>query len=193
LQHERRSARRLAIALEPPGNIARDISIYRRTLFKSSGEPSALAFPDLAFLSWNLPPEGTLTSRRSPGALGSALASCWIGVGGPFAEAGLAIAGGSLFLRLAGPLRLLTERAAAAAAGLGLSPAAAPPFEPGRGFFLRRTPGESGSEDLPIALEPPPFSFLDCSLALIRFDLGTDPFRAASWKVLARSRRRTGA
>jgi hypothetical protein len=193
LQHESRPARRLAIALEPPGNLARELSLYRRTLFKSFGEASALAFPDIVFLSWSLPPKLPLASRRSPGRLASALDSCWIGVEGPFTASGIVSLGDSFLLGLGGPLRALAINAAEAAGRLGLEPDPAPPFEPGLGFFLLKPDGADGSADPSLAGEPLRMSFLDCSLALLRLDLGPDPFRAASWKLLARSRRRTGA
>jgi hypothetical protein len=35
------------IALEPPGNVARDLALYRRELFARLGEGSALAFPEI--------------------------------------------------------------------------------------------------------------------------------------------------
>jgi hypothetical protein len=193
LQHERRSARRLTIALEPPGNVARDLSLYRRTLFKAYGEPSARAFPDLAFLSWSLSAGGELASRRSPGLLGSALDSCWSGVDGPFAATCIVANGDSFLLGLGGKLSELAANATAAAGRLGLEPDDRPPIEPGLGFFLLKPEGVRGSAEPLLAGEPLRFSFLDCSLALLRFDLGPDPFTGASWRVVARSRRRTGA
>lgn len=132
-------------------------------------------------------------SRGSPGRLGSALDACWLGIDGPFSASGIVTSGDSLLLGLAGRLRELAANAEAAAARLGLEPDHRPPIEPGLGFFLLKPEGVIGSADPSLAGELPRFSFLDCSLALLRLDLGSDPFRGASWRVVARSRRRTGA
>jgi hypothetical protein len=40
----------IALALEPPGNIAGDLALYRRRLFSRLGEASALALPETALL-----------------------------------------------------------------------------------------------------------------------------------------------
>jgi hypothetical protein len=192
LQHEGGPKRRLAIALEPPGNCSRELSLYRRRIFRELGEASALALPDLAFLAWCLPAGKGPASPRSPGRLRLELDSCWSGVDGSFATSGLASRSGSVFLSLEGSISMIVEHAARAAASLGLDVDPVPAIEPGRGFFLFRGADRLASLD-PSALPPPPeLSFLDCSIALLRFDLGAEPLAVASWRTLARSRRRTG-
>jgi hypothetical protein len=192
LQHEGSLNRRLAIALEPPGNWARELSLYRRTIFRGLGEASALSFPDLAFLAWSLPAGKSPASLRSPGKLRLALDSCWSGVEGPFAASGLAARRGFVFLSLAGALPAIVEHATKASARLGLDVDPEPAIEPGHGFFLFRSADPLAALDLPALPPPPELSFLDCSIVLVRFDIGAEPFAAASWRTWARSRRRTG-
>ena len=43
-----------ALVLEPPGNEARELSLYRRRIFSALGDASALAFPDAAPLAFGL-------------------------------------------------------------------------------------------------------------------------------------------
>gem|GEM_PF-1103481 len=192
LQHERPSSRRLAIALEPPGNVARELSLYRRRAFSALGDASALAFPDLAFLAWGFSLDRPSASLRSPGRCNISLQACWRDVEGPFASSRPVVRRSLVYLELEGSVGALASNAAAALASLGCAPDAAPPLDPGLGFFLYglgdhlAAPLRAGPPD------PPRISFMDCSLVLLRVDIGSDPFRAASWKTLARSRRRTG-
>jgi hypothetical protein len=192
LQHERASARRLAIALEPPSSVSRDLSLYRRGLFSALGEATALSFPDLSFLTWDLTAEGSSASLRSPGKLRLALDSCWRDVRGRFASAGIAARGNSVYLRLEGPLEAAVRNAAAASEALGLVRDPEPPLELGLGFFLLKSAHPEEDLARASAVNLPRFSFADCSIALLRLGLGEDPFRAASWSARARSRRRTG-
>lgn len=183
------------LGLEPPGNIARDLGLYRRGLFAALGaarlDASALAFPELSALAF-------LDTR--PGAVrGSALArgldGCWSGTKGSFSATRVFVEAGFLYLGIEGPWDELRARALKACAALGLKETKEPPYAIVKGFFLCRdldaAPGE---------LPPPPkISFRDCSLVALRLcyrsgaGSGSDPLAAATWSERARSRRRTGA
>jgi hypothetical protein len=193
LQHERPWARRLAIVLAPPGNIARELSLYRRLFFSAIGEATARAFPEIVFLSWSLSPDERTASPRSPGRLRALLASCWLGVEGAFLSTAPVCRRDLAYLGLSGPVDALVGKATHAASSLGLRPDPAPPLDPGIGFFLFRGPDPRDAIDRAGPVETPRISFLDCSLELLSLEADEDPFRAASWTTLARSRRSTGA
>src|SRR5512145_811851 len=182
-----------ALCLEPPGNIGRDLSLFRRGLFRSSAEASALAFPDLAFLAWGMRKAGREASLGSPLALRRAVAGCLPGIDGRFSTSAPLSAGDCLFLGLEGPLAELCGAARSALAALGLEIDEAPPFPSGMGFFMLKSPTLASNADLPTCIQAPKLSFLDCHLSLIRMELGPDPFAAARWEQHCRVRRRCGA
>jgi hypothetical protein len=181
------------LGLEPPGNIARDLGLYRRGLFAAFGaarlDASALAFPELSAIAF---------LDAQPGAVkGSAMArgldGCWAGIKGSFSATGLFKEADSLYLGIEGPWNELRARALEACAALGLAETREPPYAIVKGFFLCRDPRAAQGE-LPT---PPKLSFRDCSLVALRLCYragpGSDPFAAATWSERARSRRRTGA
>ncbi len=172
------------IALEPPGNIARDLARYRRELFYRFGEGSALAFPELVPLAFRSPP-----CKLAPGALGA----CWEGIDGGFASAAPLVSRGLLYLAISGPVAELSARATAlfGAAALG-DGSDGPPLEPGIGVFLCRPSDPELGLSEALRIGPPRVDFRDCSLLSLGFRLGSDPFAAATWRELSRARRRTG-
>jgi hypothetical protein len=173
------------VAIEPPGNVARDIALYRRRLFSALGEGSALAFPDILPLAFASP--GTKLSRAG-------LEGCWQGVDGRLAATGPLLSGGLLYLSVEGPLRSLSSRVEALLdAQSGRQDRAAPaPLEAGIGFFLCRSAEPEVALREALSLEPPGLSFLDCALVVLRLRYGPDPFMAQTWRELARAKRRTG-
>ncbi len=181
------------LALEPPGNIARDLNLYRRQIFSSFAQGSALAFPDALPLAFASPPVSSPASKRS-----SIIERAWEGVEGRFSASGLIIAEASFYLKIVGPLSALLANAVAAMAALGCAGTEEPIIMPGIGFFLCSKPEGKGSvEEGPslfheILPDPPALAFVDCSLVLFGLRLSADPFAAASWHELARSRRRSG-
>jgi len=181
-----------ALGLEPPGNIARELSLYRRELFRESSDTSALAFPDLAFLAWGTRRSGSSASLGSPIALRHALSSSLAGIDGPFALTTVKAFGDCLFLELDGPLEALCQAAGKAIKGLGLETGNPAPIEAGRGFFLLRIDTLVSGFGLPALAASPKLSFSACHLALIRLETGPDPFAAARWDYICRVRRHTG-
>ncbi len=191
-----------ALVLEPPGNEARELSLYRRRIFSALGDASALAFPDAAPLAFGL----RLRSADSPkaglarAALEPALSALWKERSEGFASAGgLVEAGGSLYLGLGSSFEALAADAAGILGGLGLGPLAAEgaetasgalscPWRAGLGFFVC---GRSSLEAA-AALSPPALSFFDSALALYRLEPGPDPFQALSWRTVAEVRRLSG-
>jgi len=171
------------LALEAPGNISRDISLYRRSLFAATLSGSALAFPDAVPLAF---------ARSAPCSQKRACASletAWKGISGSFSSEGIVSSGKGLYLGLGGPLAPLAEASRSALANLGFETAAKAPLETGLGFFLcARQP----LADAVSSIAPPSLNFRDCSLVLFGLRFAADPFSACTWLELARSRRRTG-
>jgi hypothetical protein len=176
------------LALEPPGNVARDLASYKRSLFADLGAASGLALPEVAALAFARPDGSAIPRTRAAAAL--ALEEAWQGVKGAFSSGGTVLSSGLFYLELRGPMEVLASRAETALAKLGLAACADPPLESARGFFLC----SSATPDIPgVAIAPPPvLAFRDCSLVLMRLRFGPDPFAAATWRELARSKRRTG-
>jgi hypothetical protein len=173
------------LALEPPGNVARDLAEYRRKLFRDLGEGSALAFPEIAPLAF------FEASPRPPRDLiGRELDSLWRACSGSFASEGLDLHRDRFYLKLSGPLLELSQASAEAFGGMGMLPRSAAPLESAEGFFLcRASASDSDASSLP---SPPRLSFKDCSLVAMGLSWSVDPMRALTWRELARSKRRTG-
>ena len=170
------------IALEPPGNVARDLALFRRSLFAELGEGSALAFPETIPLAFAAQDDG-IEPRE--------LDACWDGVEGSFSSSALVLSRGLLYLAMGGPLAPLCARAAYA---FRARPPAysSPPLEAGLGAFLCKPADPPLALALAERIGPPTISFLDCALVLLKLRLGADPFTALVWREFARSRRRTG-
>lgn len=207
-----------ALVLEPPGNEARELALYRRRIFSALGDASALAFPEAAPLAFGRG-EGAKPRSLSAAAL-SALASLWAaslegsatGYEGfasgsegfatgseGFASNGLVEADGMLYLGLGPSFAALVEAARNSLGELGLRPLAEEgkaaeggkkgwPWRAGLGFFVC---GRASLREA-AALSPPALSFFDASLALYRLDAGPDPLSALAWRELARARRLSG-
>jgi len=177
----------LVIALLPPGNVARDLALFRRGLFSRLGEASALAFPEMVPLAF-ASPGGRLATRELEG--------CWKGIGGSFSSAAPVVSGGLLYLALGGPLEELCSRAAQALRAGGLAPLTAPPLETGVGVFLCRPADPSMALSVAEGMPPPRAAFGDCSLALLALRIGPErdripgAFVSLRWRELARARRR---
>ena len=190
LQIEEPPKRRRAAALiciEPPGNVARDLALYRRRLFAELGEGSALAFPEIAALAF-----GSIAARPRGRLASLALSSLWEGIGGDFGGLKPILSRGMLYLALQGPLGELSSRASGCLGELGFGPLREAPLEPGIGVFLCRPDDPELALAAALELKPPLASFRDCSLQLLGLLWGDDPFAACTWKELARSPRRTG-
>ena len=173
------------IALEPPGNVARDLARYRRELFSLLGEGSALAFPELVPLAFR-----SLPGKLPPGAL----RACWEGIDGAFGSAAPLLSRGLLYLAISGPVAELSARATAAFGGTAFGDADLrdAPLEPGIGVFLCRPSDPDRGLREALGIGPPRVVFRDCSLLLLNLRLGSDPLAAATWRERARARRRTG-
>ncbi len=175
------------IALLPPGNVARDLAMFRRELFSLLGEASALAFPEMVPLAFASSP-GRLAIRD--------LAGCWKGIGGSFSSAAPVVSRGLLYLALVGPLEELCSRAAGALRARGLAPWAEPPLEAGMGVFLCRPADPGLALSVAERIPPPRAAFGDCSLALLALRFGPSrdhvpgAFVALRWRELARAGRR---
>ena len=96
------------ITLEPPGNVARDVALYRRELFSHLGEGSALAFPEVVHLAFS----PHLQAPKAKKAFSSTLAKCWAGIEGSFSSGGPLISEGLLYLAVSGPIPQLAARVA---------------------------------------------------------------------------------
>lgn len=168
------------IALEPPGNVARDLALYRRELFSRLGDASALAFPEIAPLA-----TASAAGRLAPGSL----ELCWRRVDGAFASTSLRAARGILYLALDGPLSELSARASEALEDNG--PKLERHLDAGIGIFLCRHADTALALTAAQRIGPPRVSFLDCSIVLYDFLFGDDPFAAVRWRERARSKRRS--
>jgi hypothetical protein len=180
LYHE--SVQLQLIALEPPGNVARDLALYRRNIFARLGEGSALAFPEMLPFAF---------ASKSVRISQSELEECWDGIEGKFSSTEILISGGLLYLAMRGPIDKLSLRIAETLGGGGL-PIEKPPFEAGIGFFLCRPADPELAAKTALRIGPPRADFRDCSLVRLGLRLGDDPFAAATWRELGRARRRTG-
>ncbi|MGO8694242.1 MAG: hypothetical protein ACLQMF_11310 [Rectinemataceae bacterium] len=187
-------------ALEPPGNIAREIALYRRRLFSELGDASALAFPEILPLAIGMrPSEAPLPLKGR--ALERFLDAAWKGAAGPFRLGRPALLDGLIYLQTEGPLEVLAAAALRLMGGAGFRSETRLPVRCAFGIFLCRPPksstagaSPSAAEALSVALslKPPALSFGDASLLFMRFESGSDPFAALTWKELGRSRRLSG-
>ena len=191
---DRADSRLWLCALEPPGNIARDIGLYRRRFFREFGIPSACMYPAIVTLSCSAARTGLASASRYCELIVSAIQERNLAFGGNFPV----FAEDSLYLGMESGLpelrRFLDDLARGDPGGISPIPARETHFLlPGAGFFVCRTdgPGEFPSA----GILPPPirFSFRDCSVSLYRVDSG-DGFRYTShWTLLAKARRKTGS
>jgi hypothetical protein len=187
-------ARRLFLALEPPGNVSRDLCLYRRRLFGALAAPSALAFPECLVLAFAI---GSVGLRRVSGPLrrDPAIGAAWTGIKEDFGPGRIFARGDSLFLRVEGPVPALAASAGVFFESLGASADPEPPFPPAEGFFLCGRLGARVDSAISAAEGegPPELSFRDCSLVLMAWEGGTDPLSALRWRELGRAARWTGA
>lgn len=168
-----------AIAIEPPGSIQREFVLYRRRLFGSLGETSALAFPEYLFLAF--------TESAPASSVGTGLNSYWEGQEDSFISTGPHAEAGSLYLAFDPPLAELQARAEEL---LG-SPAESPPIGPGRGLFLLRPERSEAGRAITAAGEatPPLLSFYSAALLLLELELAERELGALTWLELARAYR----
>jgi hypothetical protein len=177
----------LMLALEPPGNLARDLALYRRALFHDSGDPSCFLLPELAPIAF-APCEPRRRTLKIE--VRRAFDEAWKAAKGAFSSASAIESRGLLYLGLDGPLEALISGSPDIISDVIPRSSGYIPLEAGLGFLLCRSS--------PLAIESikkhdiPRISFLDCSLALFSIRFGADPFSSASWREIARSRRPTG-
>lgn len=184
------------IALEPPGNAARDIALFRRRIFSALGEASALAFPELVPLLWLFP--GAPQAARRAGLF---MRDCWRGIEAPFSTTSPMASGELLYLGLEGPLESLASALRQSLPSAAVDPSSptgetqeltAAPLRPCLGFFLCPCPDHGPALAAASSLDPPRVDFLDCAIVDMTLRSGPDPFRALSWTIQARETRRTG-
>lgn len=182
----------LMIALEPPGNIARELALFRRQFFARLGEASALAFPEIVPLAF----AGSASASSRPGR--QELASCWTGLEGSFASASAIESRGHLYLAMNGPLEELSSRAVAAFLAARLEAPMESPLATGLGCFLCRSSDPQRALQEAERIGVPRVNFRDCSIVLLGLRYGytgpdrnreVDPLEALSWRELARARR----
>jgi hypothetical protein len=177
----------IVLALEPPGNIARDLALFKRAVFSARGEPSCLFLPEIAVLASARSPSSPAVPRIEARR---ALEDAWSGVTEGFASRSPVVLDGLCYLDLAGPIELLASRSRKSLKRLALESCDDAPVEAGRGFFLCCS---SGSElERGILASAPTISFRDCFLVMLLIRFGSPPLKAASWRELARSKRPTG-
>ena len=193
-----RTSSSIAICLQPPGNVARELVLYKRRLFSELGCASALAFPEIALIASGRTfdtAEGKARNRRE---IHTAMTSAWAGLQGSFTSGDLVLQKGIYYLRLEAPFSELTVRL-----GEALSGPSALPLTCGAGFYLCAAAdvdaaGDDGSagEGRGLDIKPPPLSFYAASLSLYRFYLSapsTDQaLDACAWRELDRVPRHRG-
>ncbi|HTX74395.1 MAG TPA: hypothetical protein VMC79_16305 [Rectinemataceae bacterium] len=186
------------VGLEPPGNVRRELALFRRRIFAALGAGSALAFPEivpLGFLRWPEPKPKGMKRRQ----LDDALEVSWKSVAGRFVFEGIVELDDGLYLGLGGPLRSLAESSCGALSTLGFRPEPEPPLTAARGLFLCASPeggtAQPGGLELELQVEglgAPAPSFADATLCLLRLDARGDARVALTWTLIARGKRRTG-
>jgi len=189
-----------AIALEPPGNVARDICLFRRRVFSATGEASALAFPEIIFLATapvkrdsartKADSAPATHSRKRKARTIARYEELWSGIEGEFRSTSLFLAKGGLYLGMNGPLRMLRERAAALLEETETSF----PINGGLGFYVCDASMTTGEALVSMAqeLSPPSIGFGDASIIRLRVQWKGQPFSLAAWTTSARFRRKTG-
>lgn len=164
------------LCLAPPGNVQRDLAVYRRALFAAGWGSSAFALPELAIL-------GRLDFQ--PG-LRKALASCLAGLEGDFAgaspEAGPRWDNGKgegLYLPLGQTLETLLQRLKGGlgqAGDLGQGPCGLG----SRGIFLALIPDRAAGDPFPIP-PAPRLSFHSADLVLLEVSGGSPDLDSLAW------------
>ncbi|MBL8968900.1 MAG: hypothetical protein JNG85_17990, partial [Spirochaetaceae bacterium] len=116
----------ICLFLEPPGNEARELALFRRALFAGGGDASVLALPEAVPLAY----AGARSARPGLASRRQALAGLWkdyetlagrrsVFRGG---EAGIVEREGFLFMELEPPLAAFAEAAETTLAALGYAP-----------------------------------------------------------------------
>lgn len=197
------------IAVDPPGNAAREISLYRRRLFEALGEPSARAFPDSLPLAFAPPrhrrataasdsdraanaSETTAAGAKRVRSSAAALSRIWAGIEGSFDAAAPFEHDGLLYLGVSGPIAKVRDSAYSAFQALGFDAfglSEEKPLRAGIGFFLCKASRMQEALDAALRLAPSDLHFDVCSIALYRLDMGDAPFEAMVWHEQARALR----
>lgn len=166
----RTSPRTLLLCLSPPGNIRRELALYRRALFAAGWPSSTLALPEVAILGRPTSPKGL---RARAGAILARLEGSFCATGpDSFEPAGPGL-GEGLYAPLGGCYFTLLEDLSAELEGL-------PPFRP-EGIFLGL-----GPQAKPGSLPPPPplprLGFHSADILLLElWGLDAD-LQALAWK-----------
>lgn len=180
-----------ALALEAPGNLSRDLALYKRQLFvrfgAARGDASALSCPEISVLA-----VGSGRLRRK--YLERDLAGCWKDIEGEFSSTDCFIEAGMLYLGIEGPWESLAKAATELLNDrLGDCDEAAViqavQLFPRKGFFLCAF-DQAVLADLP---EPPRLRFRDAGLIALSFSFGPETLQSASWRIIGRAKRRTGS
>ena len=174
----------LLLCLSPPGNVRRELALYRRRLFASGWAASCFALPELAVLGG---------IGRPPPALGKILASALAGLEGDFRSSSPAILGPSgarsLCLPLGPCLMALEERLGRAFESAGApAPGEISPF-PRAGIFLASPPEVPGAP-LPDIPPSPSLSFHSAAIILLEISPPPPGLEALVWSELLRVHRR---
>ncbi|MFZ2781759.1 MAG: hypothetical protein WAZ99_06360 [Rectinemataceae bacterium] len=193
LQHNLRppeGGKFLAVAISPPGNVARILREAKTGAFRAGGSPEALSFPEALFLAFfAFPAKMELRILRK----------CFAGSAARIFDAlparlvsddlhglhGLHECDGFLYAKPGGTYdaRSAAKAALAFGAECALVPLDSPPLEPAEGFLCCKGVSCDGV---------PAFSFGHMDAVLYSFGAGKDPLTALSWVELARVPRRTG-
>ncbi len=169
----------IALAMIPPGNVAKDISGVRMAFWSELGEASARAFFDYPVVSWMARPvDGA--------ALAAAAARCLL----PFELIGLERIGDDVFISMP------SEYAAEARALAGVFPEAGAdteyrpgPFPAGRGCYCATLSAE-GEPARPIVDLVPIVAIRSKTYLLAQIELtwAPDESRSSSWATLSSAR-----
>ncbi|MBU0928791.1 MAG: hypothetical protein KKA67_13665 [Spirochaetes bacterium] len=167
----------IALAMVPPGNVARSISEIRKSIWKEYGEPSARAYFDYPVLAW----------------LGSPLDGAYLaGISSrldlPFELSGLGLTGADAFLCFsedgAGARARVREGMPLATDASEFAPG---PFPADVGCFCARFGGGAAPSSL-VGIEVPPVRAKTYLLAQIELRWVRDPSLASSWATLSSAR-----
>ena len=174
-------------ALEPPGNVAAELALYRGRLFAALAEPSARAWPEVIPLAFATEGHADLApGSRERRRLEALLRQAWRGIEGGFSSTRPFLREGSLYLGFDGPLAALADSLAEGLPEYGRGSAAdAAPLAARIGVFLCRPRDVERGLEAALGLGPPASAFAACRLSILRAEHGGEPLSATAWRELA--------
>ncbi len=171
----------LALAILPPGNVLRELSLLRAGIFRSRGEPSARAYFCFPVLAWLAAVPGGQTLAGLAASMRAALEF------GPWLSRGR-----DLFLGFSPALSEACARHSleTAAGGSGSCPG---PFEAGLGLYCASVDSADESAAAALASDlnrsaPTPPRADTWLLAAVELSWSPGPGRESSWAVLSSAR-----